>query len=99
MPDFVYSIIGIATIFLCTTVGSLFVFLFKDKEISPLINRIFNGFATGVMLSASFFPLIKPALESDADYMPIWLVVGLSVILGAGFIWLIDKIVPALPCE
>ena len=94
MPDYVYAIIGIATIFLCTTVGSLFVFFFRKKEISEKLNRIFIGFAAGVMFSASFFSLIKPALETEADYIPIWLIVGISVILGAGFLWLIDKIVP-----
>lgn len=94
MPDYLYAIIGIATIFLCTTLGSLFVFFFKNKEISHRLNRIFIGFASGVMLSASFFSLIKPALESEASYMPIWLIVAISVILGAGFLWIIDKIVP-----
>ena len=46
------------------------------------------------MLSASFFSLIKPALESEVTYMPTWAVVVLSIVLGAGFLWLIDKIVP-----
>ena len=94
MPDYVYAIIGIAIIFLCTTIGSLFVFFFRKKEISEKLNRIFIGFAAGVMFSASFFSLIKPALETEASYIPIWLIVGISVILGAGFLWLIDKIVP-----
>jgi len=94
MPDFAYAIIGIATIFLCTTLGSALVFFFRKKEISNKLNRIFIGFAAGVMFSASFFSLIKPALETETDYMPIWLIVGISVILGAGFLWLIDKIVP-----
>lgn len=93
MKDFVYAIIGILVIFLCTTLGSLFVFFFK-KEISNKLNRIFIGFATGVMFSASFFSLIKPALETEVSYMPIWLIVGISVILGAGFLWLIDKLIP-----
>ena len=94
MPDYAYVIIGISLIFLCTTFGSLFVFFFKDKTISTTLNRIFIGFAAGVMLSASFFSLIKPALEIETNYMPTWLIVGLSVILGAGFLWLIDKLVP-----
>ena len=94
MADYLYAIIGIATIFLCTTIGSLFVFFFKKKEISDKLNKIFIGFAAGVMFSASFFSLIKPALETEASYMPIWLIVGISVILGAGFLWLIDKVVP-----
>ena len=94
MPNYVYAIIGISLIFVCTTLGSLSVFFFRKKNISPLLNRIFIGVAAGVMLSASFFSLIKPALESNATYMPIWLIVGLSIILGALFLWGIDKLVP-----
>ena len=94
MADYVYAIIGISLIFVCTTVGSLFVFFIRKKEISPILNRIFIGFAAGVMLSASFFSLIKPALETNITYMPVFLLVALAVVLGAGFLWLIDKIVP-----
>jgi len=94
MPDYAYAIIGIAIIFLCTTLGSAFVFFFYKKEISNKVNRIFIGFAAGVMFSASFFSLIKPALETELTYMPIWAIVAISVILGAGFLWLIDKLVP-----
>ena len=94
MPNYLYAIIGIALIFACTTLGALFVFIFNKKEISPRLNKIFVGFAAGVMFSASFFSLIKPALECNVSYMPVWVVVALSIILGAGFLWLIDKIVP-----
>ena len=94
MPDFAYAIIGISIIFLCTTLGALFVFFFRKKDLPSLLNRIFIGFAAGVMFSASFFSLIKPALEIETSYMPIWVVVGIALILGAGFLWLIDKLVP-----
>ncbi len=94
MADYVYAIIGISLIFACTTLGSLFVFLLKKKEISQTLNRVFVGFAAGVMLSASFFSLIKPALETNVNYMPVYLLVASAVVLGAGFLWLIDKIVP-----
>ena len=93
MADYVYAIIGISLIFVCTTLGSLFVFFFK-KEIKPNLNRIFIGFASGVMLSASFFSLIKPALETTGTKLPSWLIVGISIVLGALFLWGIDKIVP-----
>ena len=94
MPDYIYPIIGITLIFICTTIGALLVFFIRKKEISPRLNKIFTGFAAGVMFSASFFSLIKPALESEVNYMPTWAVVVISIILGAGFLWLIDKIVP-----
>ena len=94
MADYVYAIIGISVIFLATTLGSLFVFFFRGKEISDKLSRIFIGFAAGVMFSASFFSLIKPALESEVTYMPTWVIASISVALGAGFLWLIDKLVP-----
>ena len=94
MPEYVYPLIGIPLIFICTTLGALFVFFVRKKEISPKLNKIFIGFAAGVMFSASFFSLIKPALEANVSYMPSWSIVALSIVLGAGFLWLIDKIVP-----
>lgn len=94
MPDYAYAILGISIIFLCTTLGAVLVFFFGKKSISSLLNRIFVGFAAGVMLCASFTSLILPAIQSEVTYMPIWIIVGLSIILGAGFLWLIDKLVP-----
>ena len=94
MPQYAYPLIGIPLIFACTTLGALFVFFLRKKEISPRLSKIFIGFAAGVMFSASFFSLIKPALETNANYMPSWLIVVISIVLGAGFLWFIDKIVP-----
>ena len=94
MQEFMYPLIGIPFIFICTTLGALFVFFIRKKEISPKLSKIFTGFAAGVMFSASFFSLIKPALESEVSYMPSWLVVVISVVLGAGFLWGIDKLTP-----
>ncbi len=94
MPEYVYPLIGIPLIFLCTTLGALFVFFIHKKEISPKLGKIFTGFAAGVMFSASFFSLIKPALEANVTYMPTWAIVVISVVLGAGFLWGIDKLVP-----
>lgn len=94
MPFYVYPLIGISLIFLCTTLGALFVFFIRKKEISPRLSKIFTGFAAGVMFSASFFSLIKPALEANVTYMPTWAIVVISVVLGSGFLWGIDKLVP-----
>ncbi len=94
MKDYAYPLIGIPLIFLCTTLGALFVFFIRKKEISPRLNKIFTGFAAGVMFSASFFSLIKPAIESEVTYMPTWVIAVISIVLGALFLWGIDKLVP-----
>ena len=94
MPEFAYPLIGIPLIFICTTLGALFVFFVRKKDISPKLSKIFTGFAAGVMFSASFFSLIKPAIEQEVTYMPTWGIVVISIVLGAAFLWGIDKIVP-----
>ena len=94
MQEFMYPLIGIPLILICTTLGALFVFFIRKKDISPRLNKIFTGFAAGVMFSASFTSLIVPALDSETTFMPTWLIVVISIVLGAGFLWLIDKIVP-----
>ncbi len=94
MKDYIYPLIGIPLIFICTTLGALFVYFVRKKDISPKLNKIFTGFAAGVMFSASFYSLIKPALESEVSYMSNWIVVMISIILGAGFLWGVDKLVP-----
>ena len=93
MPPYVYAIIGLLSIFLATTLGSSFVFFFR-KKISPRLNQIFVGFASGIMLAASIFSLLLPAMESEITYMPSWLLVSLATLLGAIFMWGIDKIIP-----
>ncbi len=94
------AIIGISFIFFCTAIGAAFVFFFKGKDISPKVNQIFLGFASGVMLSASIFSLIIPAIEnSGITVLPIWLIVGIAIILGGLFIWGIDKLIPHLHKE
>ena len=94
MSPYLYVIIGLTSIFLATVIGSAFVFFFRKKQISPKLNQIFIGFASGIMLAASIFSLLLPAMESEITYMPNWLVVGLATLLGALFMLLIDKIVP-----
>ena len=96
MADYLYAVIGISLIFLCTTLGALLVFFFRKKEISKKLNRIFVGFAAGVMLSASFFSLIKPAIEANITYMPTYAIAAISIVVGALFLWGIDKLVPHL---
>lgn len=96
MGDNWIVILGISLIFLCTTAGAFCVFFMKNKEISAKWNRIFNGFAGGVMLSSAFFSLVKPAIEMDVSYMPSWSIVAISIVLGALFLWGIDMLIPHL---
>ena len=55
-------IFGVSFIFVMTTLGSAIVFFFKDK-IEERLNKVFLGFASGVMIAASVWSLILPAIE------------------------------------
>ena len=92
--EILYTVIGFFIPFIGTTIGSSFIYLFKNKGMSVNLGKIFNGFAAGVMLAASFFGLMLPALEYEVDYMPVILVVIIAFLLGVILIFCIDHFVP-----
>lgn len=98
MTPFITTIISLSIIFLSTTLGSALVFLFKNKY-GPKTGSIIMGLASGIMISTSFFGLILPSMkESQAIYGENleWLPPIIGFILGAFFLFLLDKIVPHL---
>ena len=91
--DYELILIGtLASLFagLATGIGALPVFW--KKEISDKTLDLMLGFAAGVMLAASAFSLLVPALELD-EGGGVW-IVSLGVLAGAGFIDLIDRWAP-----
>lgn len=78
-----------------TAFGASFVFLFKNLTRKWLDFML--GFTGGVMIAASFWSLLTPALEmSEKDFGAAWSWIpsAIGFITGAGFIYLIDKILP-----
>lgn len=95
MKKELYITIGFIIIFVATTLGSGLVFILNRKRnLSEKLNQCILGFAGGVMMSASLFSLLLPALESEVTYMPSYVVVIISILIGFAFIWGIDKLVP-----
>jgi Predicted divalent heavy-metal cations transporter len=76
-----------------TMLGAATVVFFK-KPNQKFLNLML-GFAAGVMIAASFWSLLQPAIESAELYLivPPWLVTTVGFICGAVFIWISDKIV------
>lgn len=58
--------IGLLIPFVGTTVGAACVFFLKS-DISPRLQKIFMGFAAGVMIAASVWSLLIPAMEMCED--------------------------------
>ena len=59
-------VIGFLIPLLGTMLGSAFVFLMKD-EMSARVQKSLLGFASGVMVAASVWSLLIPAMEMEAD--------------------------------
>lgn len=76
-----------------TTIGSFFVFFLKNK-MSENIQKIMSGFASGVMLAASIWSLLIPAIELSNDLKPFdWLPSTIGLSAGVIILILIDKLV------
>ncbi len=75
-----------------TTLGSAMVFFLKDK-INPKLQKILLGFASGVMIAASIWSLLEPAIDTYGDFKK-WLIPGIGFIVGIGFLLLLDYLIP-----
>jgi ZIP family zinc transporter len=80
-----------------TALGGAMVFFFKT--INQRVLNMMLGFASGVMIAASFWSLIAPAIEQvrrTESVLPAWLVAAIGFTAGAGFLWLADRLIPHL---
>ena len=88
--------------FLGTTIGSAFVFFLKGQMRQGL-QRSLTGFAAGVMVAASVWSLIIPAMDQSAHMGKLaFLPAFIGVWAGFLFLLLLDKLIPHLhlnsPC-
>ena len=81
MQSILWAATGTGFTFLMTTLGAAMVFLFR-KQLNASIQRIFLGFAAGVMIAASGLPGWLPAVG--------------GFVLGIGFLLLLDVLLPHL---
>ena len=76
-----------------TALGAATVVFFTSERMKSL--NLMLGFAAGVMIAASFWSLLQPAIERarDVSSLPAWLVATTGFLLGAVFMWASDKTV------
>lgn len=96
MTNAAMTALGFIVIFVATAAGAALVFFFR-REISPKLNTLFLGFASGVMTAASVWSLLIPSIEGAGDYGD-WKFVPAVVgfLVGGAFLVIIDKLVPHL---
>ena len=84
-----------------TALGASLVFLFKSSNRKILDASL--GFTGGVMIAASFWSLLSPAIsyvemqnEMGISDSPVWLAPAVGFFMGALFLFLLDKTIPHL---
>lgn len=91
-----YVAIGLIIPFLGTALGSACVFLMK-KELGRSVQRALTGFAAGVMVAASIWSLIIPAMEQSESMGKLsFLPAFIGFWLGILFLLLLDHVIPHL---
>lgn len=77
-----------------TALGASVVFLFK--EINRKVLDTMLGFASGVMIAASYWSLLAPAIElaEEISRIPAWMPAAIGFVLGALFLRLTDRLIP-----
>lgn len=90
------TLVGLLIPFLGTTLGAACVFVLRNA-LHDNVQRAFTGFAAGVMIAASIWSLIIPAMD-QLNVSGLWSVLPVvaGLWLGVGFLLLLDHVVPHL---
>ena len=87
---------GLMIPFLGTSLGAACVFFMK-KDLKPFVQKGFLGFASGVMVAASVWSLLIPAMEMSQKMKKFAFVpAAAGFLLGIGFLLLMDSVIPHL---
>ena len=87
---------GTGFTFLMTTLGAGLVFFFR-KQFSAGLQRVFLGFAAGVMIAAAVWSLLIPAIDqAEAAGRLGWVPAAGGFLLGVGFLIAMDSLLPHL---
>ena len=88
---------GIIIPFIGTSLGAACVFPMK-KQLSVTVQRILTGFAAGVMVAASVWSLLIPAIDMSEETMgnSAFIPAAAGFLLGIAFLLLLDRIIPHL---
>ena len=89
------NVIGLLLPLLGTMIGSGFVFLMRD-EMPARLQKALLGFASGVMVAASVWSLLIPAIEAEASKGAWAVMPAVGFILGILFLLAIDELTPHL---
>lgn len=88
--------LGLMIPFIGTTLGAACVFFMK-RELKPLVQKAFLGFASGVMVAASVWSLLIPAMDmSESMGKFAFVPAAAGFLIGIVFLLFMDRTVPHL---
>jgi len=91
----VQALVGTCFTWFVTAVGAGVVFCFRGIDRKVLDAML--GFAAGVMIAASFWSLLAPAIEMAKELsLPTWVPATVGFLLGGAFLWGVDRTLPHL---
>lgn len=87
---------GLLIPFAGTTLGAAMVFFMRNK-MNKMVEKLLLGFASGVMIAASIWSLILPAIEMSQEQGKIaWLPATIGFMFGIIFLLILDSVIPHL---
>ncbi len=90
---------GLMIPFLGTTLGAAMVF-FMRSSMHRGVEKLLLGFASGVMIAASVWSLLIPAIDmADEQGQTAWLPAACGFLGGMAFLLLLDSLIPHLHLE
>ena len=88
--------LGLMIPFIGTAAGAGCVFFLRN-QLKPLVQKILLGFASGVMVAASVWSLLIPAMDQSENMGKFAFVpAAVGFLLGIGFLLLMDRVTPHL---
>ena len=95
MNGFIYALGGTGFTFTMTVLGAGVVFFFRSDSHSDKAQSAFLGFASGVMIAASVWSLLIPAIEEAERLGRVgWVPAAFGFMLGVLFLMALDKLLP-----
>ncbi len=95
MNGFLYALGGTGFTFCMTVLGAAVVFFIRKDRQSAKTQSAFLGFASGVMIAASVWSLLIPAIEEAERLGRVgWVPAAFGFLLGVVFLMVLDKVLP-----
>lgn len=90
----IWATVGTGFTFLMTTLGAASVFLLRKRN-GRMLQRVFLGFAAGVMIAASVWSLLIPAIEKAEEAGQVgWIPAAGGFVIGVVFLMVLHQLLP-----